>query len=173
VVAAFFVGSVAGALLTGTAIWIVSGLFAPLPRSVRFALLAAGAALAWLAKEGPLQGRLTLPESRRLIPSSVLGGSVVRGAAQFGFELGTGVRTYVPSAIPYILVGIIAFGQLTLADALLIAMGFGIGRGLPMAAQLSSLGSRGDTVRFLRPKAAGGRALAHLVVILGVVKLVI
>jgi hypothetical protein len=58
----------------------------------------------------------------------VLQRNVLRGAAQFGFELGTGVRTYVSASAPYVLaVAVLLAGQ-HLGIAILAGLGFGAGR---------------------------------------------
>ena len=103
---------------------------------MRAVLLIAGAVFFVLCKHGPLAGVVNLPESRRQIPAEVFGGSLVRGAYRFGLELGTGVRTYVPSPAPYILLLAVFLGRLTLADALLVGLGFGVGRAVPLMVQL-------------------------------------
>ena len=101
VVASYVAGTITGALLTGVALWVLSGFAAPLPAPARVWLLGAAALVVAGAKFGWLP--LTLPESRRQIPAQVFGGSLRRGAYQFGLQLGSGVRTYVPSPAPYVL----------------------------------------------------------------------
>lgn len=49
------------------------------------------------------------------------------GSFEFGFELGTGVRTYVTSSLPYALVLAVTFVS-DLPSALLAGVGFGLGR---------------------------------------------
>lgn len=136
VVAAYLVGAVAGALLTVVLAWLLSGFVEPLGRTPRAVLLCAGALFVWAAKHGPLSGRVSLPESRRQIPSAVFVGSLVRGAYRFGFEMGTGMRTYLPSFAPYVLLLALVLARPTLAQALLIALGFGLGRAMPLMVQL-------------------------------------
>jgi hypothetical protein len=139
IVAAYLAGTTGGALLTTTGLWLLSGLAGPLRPATRVALLAAGALVVTLAKVGPLAGKLRLPESRRQIPAAVFGGGLVRGAFRFGLEMGSGVRTYVPSPAPYVLALVVLLGWLPLALALLAAVGFGIGRALPLLAPLAWL----------------------------------
>jgi hypothetical protein len=172
VVAAYLGGTASGALLTGLAAWIVSGFAEPLPGPARSAMLVGGAALIWLAKEGPLRRVVSLPEARRQIPAQVFGGSLVRGAYRFGFELGTGVRTYVPSAAPYILVVGLVLTQPALGAVLLAGLGFGLGRAIPLIVQLAS----GDRLRFANELFLGTRRVASttagLVVLIGALSLV-
>jgi hypothetical protein len=96
----------------------------------------------------------------------------VRGAFRFGLELGTGVRTYVPPAAPYILLLAILLGGLTLRDALLIAMGFGVGRAIPVMVAVGA-GERVQTAfDFLRRSDAPAMLIAGLVVLVGGMSLV-
>src|SRR5438132_14144104 len=90
-------GSTSGALLTTLGAWFLSGFTEPLGTVVRVVLFCLGAAFAWLVKQGPLAHFFSLPEARRQIPAEVFGRGLVRGAYRFGFESGTGVRTYLSS----------------------------------------------------------------------------
>jgi hypothetical protein len=47
---------------------------------------------------------IRIPENRRLVPQYVEGYGRMLGPLQFGFEMGTGVRTYSPSALPHLVV---------------------------------------------------------------------
>lgn len=136
-VAAYLGGAVAGATLTALAAWLLGGFGEPLPSTARLALLAAAAAFLWAAKHGPLAGRVRLPEARRQIPLEVFGGSLLRGALRFGFEMGTGMRTYVTSWAPYLLFAALVLARPTLGQALLAALGFGLGRALPLMVQVA------------------------------------
>jgi hypothetical protein len=138
VVSAYLAGAVGGALVTALAAWLASGFVEPLPPPVRAGLLVAGALVVWGAKHGPLAGRVRLPEARRQIPMSVFFGGLVRGAARFGFEMGTGMRTYVPSWAPYVLALALVLARPTLGQALLVALGFGLGRALPLTVHLGA-----------------------------------
>ena len=75
---------------------------------------------------------------------------MIRGAYRFGLELGTGLRTYVPSVAPYILVLVVLLTQLTLANALLVAIGFGFGRAIPLMMQLVAANQMRSANLFLR-----------------------
>ncbi len=41
------------------------------------------------------------PQARRIVPQSVIARANSGGPLQFGFEMGTGLRTYLPSATPH------------------------------------------------------------------------
>ena len=70
---------------------------------------------------------LTLPHRRAQVPSAVIGAGSAAGALQFGFEMGTGVRTHMPSNLPYLpLVAVLLVGGWV--AALLAGLGFGLGR---------------------------------------------
>jgi hypothetical protein len=169
---AYFTGAAVGALLTATTLWIAGGLFSVLPTWSRAGAIAAVALMAWLVKEGPLQGVLELPENRRQIPAQVLGGDVVRGAMYFGFEMGTGARTYVPSPSPYLLAATVLLGNLPAAQMLLIAVGFGMGRALPLMLQLSAGDRNRFTDEFLRGSSEFGPTISSVLVLGGALFLV-
>lgn len=121
----FSTGLVLGALLSATVLWLASGLAAPLPADWRAGATAALGLLAVARDAGVL--RLRLPQNARQVPQDVLQRHLARGALQFGFEMGTGVRTYVSASLPYAL----ALGVLLANDAgvaLLAGVGFALGR---------------------------------------------
>ena len=140
IVAAYLMGTTSGALLTAMIAWVLSGFTEPLHDSLRIVLLGLGAIFIWLCKQGPLANVIDLPETRRQIPAEIFGGSLVHGAYRFGFELGTGVRTYVPSSAPYILLLVVLLARPTLATAILIGLGFGLGRAVPLMVAMSVTG---------------------------------
>jgi hypothetical protein len=135
VVASYLAGTLCGALLTAAVAWLISGLTEPVPDAWRAALLAVAAVAVWSAKRGPVAGWATLPEARRQIPAQVFGGDLVRGAYRFGFELATGVRTYAPSAAPYVLLLTVLLLRPSLGLALAMGAGFGAGRAVPIVAR--------------------------------------
>jgi hypothetical protein len=168
----YFAGTTIGAMLTVMTAWVLSGFAAPVPVAVRAAMIVAGAVFIWLCERGPLSGRISLPQARRQIPAEVFGRGLVRGAFRFGFELGTGVRTYVPSPAPYILLLTILLGRLTLACALCVAAGFGLGRAVPLMIQISTLNRERVTQVFLRGAADVAPAASTCVVLAGALILV-
>lgn len=72
---------------------------------------------------------IRLPENRRLVPETVFRLGPGLGPFQFGLEMGSGIRTYVPSAVPYMAVTglVLLTGPL---QASVIGCGFGLGRAL-------------------------------------------
>lgn len=136
VVASFGVGLIAGGCTTALGLWVLSGLVSGVPTSVAGAVVLGVAVLA-LAQDASLL-RLPLPQNARQVPQDVLGGDLRQGALQFGFELGTGVRTYVSAASPYVLaVGVLVL-ELPLLLALVIGAAFGLGRFLMPLGRLVS-----------------------------------
>ncbi|MGH4013978.1 MAG: hypothetical protein ACRDSL_08645 [Pseudonocardiaceae bacterium] len=96
-----------------------------LPVSVRAGLVIA-MALFVLAGECRLH-RAVLPHRRAQVPSAVIGAGPDAGALQFGFEMGSGVRTHMPSNLPYLtLLAVLLIGSWV--AALLAGLGFGLGR---------------------------------------------
>jgi hypothetical protein len=167
ILGAYMGGTTAGALLTAVAAWLASGFTEPLPVSVRLALLGACAGLVVLSRHGVLAGAIRVPEAKRQIPAEVFGGSLVRGAFIFGFELGTGVRTYVSSAIPYFLLLIVLVGRPTFAAAVAIGLGFGVGRALPLAVQLLAPNRVAPFVAAFGERSRSAGVLLGLVVLAG------
>ncbi len=70
---------------------------------------------------------LTLPQNGRAVPQTIIPEARVQGALQFGFEMGTGVRTFMPTGLPHALVvAVLVAGGLV--PSLLAGLGFGLGR---------------------------------------------
>lgn len=115
-----------GGLTTATLAVALGSLVRPLlPTGIRAGLVVA-VALVVLAGELGLH-RLTLPHRRAQVPSAVIGAGPHAGALQFGFEMGSGVRTHMPSNLPYLpLLAVLLLGSW--AAAVLAGLGFGLGR---------------------------------------------
>ena len=94
------------------------------PAPVRAGLLGLGA-LAVLARELGLW-HFAVPENARLVPEDVQH-RAQWGALQFGFEMGTGMRTYSPSALPHLVLAAVVL-VVPLPVAPLVAAGFAAGR---------------------------------------------
>ncbi|WP_433473229.1 hypothetical protein ACQPZP_30870 [Spirillospora sp. CA-142024] len=131
VLAVFTLGLLLGGTLGATVIWLLSGLSAPLPSPARTAAILAVAALGAAREFGLI--RLPLPQNARQIPQEVLQTHLRRGALQFGFELGTGVRTYVSATAPYVLALALLLVHEDLPVTLLAGAAFGLGRALSAA----------------------------------------
>ncbi|WP_214366739.1 hypothetical protein [Pseudonocardia sp. H11422] len=95
-----------------------------LPAPVRWVVFGASG-LAVLGRELGLW-RFRVPENARLVPERVqhMG---EWGALQFGFEMGTGMRTYSPSALPHLALLAIVL-VVPFPAAFVVAAGFALGR---------------------------------------------
>ncbi|MGC4788020.1 hypothetical protein ACLQ22_09265 [Micromonospora sp. DT178] len=134
---------IAGGLLSGLVLGLFSGLSAPLPVPWRYAGIVAVAVLGLLREVGLVPIRL--PQNARQVPQDVLQRSLRRGALQFGFEMGTGVRTYVSASAPYVLAVALLLGGQRLHVAMLAGIGFGVGRAFtPLARRAAGTGDRWD-----------------------------
>jgi hypothetical protein len=125
---AFYTGLLAGGLLTA-AVLVVAGslLRVPLPAPARWAVVGVMLIVVLLRQFDVLPIRL--PESRRLVPETVLRLGRHLGPLQFGLEMGTGARTYLPSGLPYVAaVAVLLTASTPLA--LCAGAGFGLGRAL-------------------------------------------
>jgi hypothetical protein len=172
IVGAYALGTISGASLTALGAWTLGGFFEPLEPKARVWLFCLATAFIWLAKEGPLGRFVTLPEARRQIRAEVFGGGLARGAYRFGFELGTGLRTYSPSPAPYVVSLALLIARPTLGEAFMMAAGFGLGRALPLLAWVSSTRRAQFTARFLTGDSSFGPNLATSLVVLGALELV-
>lgn len=134
---AFFgFGALAGALCTLLGLWLLSGLFVPVDLRTRAAALLVIGVVAVARDRGLVQ--ITLPQAARQIPREVLQRGPVRGAMQFGFELGTCVRTYMTGSAPYVVAaGILLLGPHPAVVAV-AACGVAAGRTLPLVQAIGS-----------------------------------
>lgn len=155
-----------GGLLSGLVLWLLSGLAAPLPPVLRYGAAVAFAVLAVLRDTGAVGFRL--PQNTRQVPQDVLQRDLVRGSLQFGFELGTGVRTYVSSTAPYAVAIALLLTAPGWAAAVLAGIGFGTGRAAtPLVRLVSAAGDGWDAALRARLKAITVGACAAVAVLLG------
>jgi hypothetical protein len=163
---AFFAGTTSGALVSAVTLWGLSGFFSYLGPGARVVTLSIGAALVWVPKQMPGALPFSLPENKRQIPAHIFGQPPTRAAMKFGFELGTGVRTYVPVPAPYLLPLFLLVGWMPLAVAVSLAIGFGLGRALPLLTPLSVARNGPVGAAFLSGAAPDAR-IAFLTVLIG------
>jgi hypothetical protein len=131
ILAVFTLGLLLGGAVSGAVIWLLSGLTAPLPSYARTAAILLIAALGAAREFGLFP--VPLPQNARQIPQEVLQFRMRRGSLQFGFELGTGVRTYVSASAPYVLTLCLLLSHQALVPTLLAGTAFGLGRALSAA----------------------------------------
>ena len=126
---AFASASIVGGSATGAALAVVGGL---VPVSPPVGVTVAGVVVLFCVALARDLGvvRFWMPENRRQVRQAVLRHRPVVGDLMFGFELGTGARTFVPATAPYL----IAVAVVVVADGLIPGLvagaGFGLGRGL-------------------------------------------
>jgi hypothetical protein len=148
VLAVFSAGLLLGGTLTATVLWLLSGLAAPLPEAVRTGLIL-GVAVLGVAREAGWV-RIPLPQNARQIAQEVLRARVRRGALQFGFELGTGVRTFVSASAPYVVALGLLLAHQDAATTILTGTGFGVGRAATAATRYASRHDEWDDRRLTR-----------------------
>ena len=163
----FSTGLLLGAVLSATVLWLLSGLLSPVPDHWTLPLTTAVAAAGVARDAGVLP--LPLPQNSRQVPQDVLQRDLVRGALQFGFEMGTGVRTYVSATLPYVLaVGVLLAGDARVA--LLAGVGFAAGRAAtPVLRYAAGTGEEWDDrlqSRLPLLKVGGGTVLAAALLVL-------
>ncbi|MGC5319647.1 hypothetical protein ACPXB5_13030 [Micromonospora arida] len=119
-------GLLLGGLTTAAVAVVVGSLVRPVVPTVLAAMLMGGLFLVVAGQEFGLY-RLRLPQNARQVPQTIVTADSRYGPLQFGFEMGTGVRTYMTSGLPHILV----LGLLLLVPwdvALVSGIAFGGGR---------------------------------------------
>lgn len=134
--AVFTLGLLLGGTLTGLVIWLLSGLAAPLPPYARATAILL-IATAGVAREFNLLS-IPLPQNARQIPQEVLQRHLRLGTLQFGFELGTGVRTYVSASTPYVAALALLLSHQPPLQTALTGTAFGLGRALSAALTYAS-----------------------------------
>jgi hypothetical protein len=133
-VLAFCAGLLAGGAVSATVLVVVGSLVrVPIPPLVRWAVVGVVLVAVLLRQAGVLS--FVLPENRRLVPETVFRLGRVLGPLQFGLEMGTGVRTYLPSGLPYVGAATVLMTA-SLPLALSAGLGFGLGRALMTASSL-------------------------------------
>lgn len=148
VLAVFTLGLLLGGTLTAAVLWLLSGLAAPLPAAVRAGAILAVAVLGVAREAGWV--RIPLPQNARQIPQEVLQHRVRRGALQFGFELGTGVRTFVSASAPYVVALGLLLSHQGPVTTILAGTGFGAGRAVTAAVRYASRYDEWDDRRVTR-----------------------
>lgn len=122
----FGVGLLIGGVLTATALAVLAApVQAFLGLTTRWLVVGCFAVALLLRALGYL--RFPLPENRRLVPETVFLSGRTWPFLQFGIEMGSGVRTFLPSALPYLLaVAVVCAASPVQAWA--AGAGFGVGR---------------------------------------------
>ena len=115
-----------GGLTTGALLVLLGSLLRPLlPGWVRLGLIALLVAVV-ISNETHLF-KVPLPQNGRQVPSTVIADGGRIGAWQFGYEMGTGLRTYMTSSLPHLAALTVAM-LASWPYALLTGAAFGAGR---------------------------------------------
>jgi hypothetical protein len=171
VVSLFTAGLMVGGVLSATVAWVAAGVVGWVPRPARITTLVF-IGLAVVAQELRLI-HLRLPANHRQVPQEIFDKGPYWSALQFGLELGMGVRTYLPSAIPYLLVAAIVFLQAPLHVALVAGASFGLGRAAMALCRTASQDSGSwdlslrDRLRVIQPLAGVASLVACASLVLG------
>ena len=167
----FFLGLFIGSTVTAIPLAIL-GLTVDLvlPETLRTVLAVPVIAVLSVIELGGRGDRL--PQNRRVVPQSIYLKGRRTGALQFGFELGTGVRTYITNSLPWIAVATAIFQTHGLSEPFLLSVGFSIGRALTVPAIRLGSGSNSwanqvDTHprRFALPSLAASTTVAIMLTI--------
>lgn len=137
---AFVLGLVCGGVSTALVLWVGSRLVMGLPLPHAATVLGLLCIAALLRDTGRID--FPLPENRRLVPQDIFRKHPLLAGGQFGFELGTGVRTYVPTSSPYL----VASAVLLLAPPLVAAISAGVAFGCGRAAMVVARKSAADVM---------------------------
>lgn len=124
----FTLGLVAGGSTTSVALWLASGLIQWASITIRLTFVVLLGIAITLRELHVIS--FPLPQNKRQVPPGVFNKGVTVAALQFGFELGTGVRTYVSSGAPYVMGAGVLLLAGGLSDAVLAGVGFGLGRAI-------------------------------------------
>ena len=125
-----------GGVCTASALWLLSGLVSPIPDPVRYAVVVVSGAVFALRDARVL--RFWMPQNARQVPQDVMQRHLLRGSLQFGFELGTGVRTYVSANAAYVVALAVLLSGTDYWPALLVGLGFGVGRAVTPLSRVAS-----------------------------------
>jgi len=138
VIFVYGVGLVLGAMAIGALFWVVGLVAQILPLPVRISVFVVALPILLLREAGIVS--LVLPQNARLVPLDVFHKGEYAGAMQFGFEMGTGARTYISSSAPYVLALVLISGLTGPIVAVALTVGFALGRLLMLLAFLASTG---------------------------------
>ena len=122
----FGTGLGAGGLVTASLLWSGSGLAQVLPVSMQRVVVVSMLGASVLADWRLLPFRL--PETRGQVPSSIFDENRSAAPLRFGFDLGLGFRTYMPSGLPLVTAAVLMVAAPSVGRALVSGLAFGMGR---------------------------------------------
>ncbi|GAA2607980.1 hypothetical protein GCM10010411_47770 [Actinomadura fulvescens] len=132
----FGAGLMLGGWITASALWLLSGIGTVIPSPAVVGATGVAGVLATLRDAKVLS--CPLPEARRLVPERVLRKGPLVGPFQFGWEMGTGVRTYLSSTLPYLVALALVLTQPSYVMAMIGGLAFGLGRAAMLVSRLVS-----------------------------------
>ena len=164
------IGLISGALLSGVLVGAAGNVIQLVPEGVRLVVLVVGVAGILVFE---FAGRpLRLPQNGRAVPQTIIDGPWAAAPLQFGFEMGTGVRTFMPTALPHALVLMVALAG-GLGPGFLAGLGFGVGRSaMPLVRMFSGApydwdAQLGRSLRWVGRTTATAFLLAAVVLLVG------
>ncbi len=166
---AFCLGLVLGGVASALALLVLGSLLRPaVPAVVLTVVVVACFAVMAIREFGWIS--FAMPQNARLVPESVFRHGRFFGPLQFGLEMGTGVRTYVTSGLPYVAAVLVALAASPVA-AVAAGVGFGVGRALMTTSNLRYSDDNSwdfawlDGERLIKPALVGAFALCLWVVL--------
>lgn len=144
----FTTGAVLGAALVVPVVLLFAGLVTPIPASIRVTALLAFAGTATVLTA--LRGHTGLPQNERQIGFGLISARRPQGSFRFGLLMGTGLFTYLPSPAPHVIAAAAALLLLHPVYVLVLAAGFGAGRGVGLIARSVARDRTGFERRFQR-----------------------
>lgn len=120
---------IVGGTVTSTVAWLLTGFIREIKVAPRIWIMAVLTAVVLASEWGVL--RLPIPQRRRQISRSVLVDSgPFLGPFRFGIDMGTGVTTFLPSALPHLTLAAMMLLAADVRIALLAGAAFGSGRAM-------------------------------------------
>jgi hypothetical protein len=123
----FIYGLLVGGLTMAGAISLVGSIAFQwwVPEKSRVFILVVALAVVTLVSPWILRWRYA--QNRRQVPQAIRSAGPRTGAFQFGFEMGTASRTFMPTTMPYVIfIGLLFL--IPLPVSLLVGLAFGVGR---------------------------------------------
>ena len=159
------VGLAAGGTLSGIGIGLLAALL-PWTPTAGSAVVVAAVAVS-LAVYDLVIGKVDLPQRRSLIPQEVFFRGHELGFLRFGIAFGSGMRTFVTSASPYIVIAMMLGVAVSFTQVVIAGLAFGAGRAIgPLQAVLAEEAYWSDDLtRTARPVERSGSVLAAAVAV--------
>jgi len=124
---AFAAGALSGSLIMAVPLLAFGAVMRAVPEAVRMVVLVTGL-LTLVAVQAT--GRVaSLPQNRRQVPRQVVAEDGWLGPFQFGAELGSGLRTYISSVGPFVVLAAVLLGAPSPLQVVAVAVGYGAARG--------------------------------------------